>query len=504
MERAARRREVSGGSSLYLSSMPITKRIFLSTLVCRTWGWRDHHAPSLVPSPGDRWRFLEGAEVGRRARAWLGAGYHLPPTSRERAPAETAAALADAARPLLFEATFAADGCVAKADAIRRSDGGWDVLEVKSGLFKADEKPSKEYVDDLAYTVAVARRAGLPVSRALLVLVNAEYVEGGALPFLVEQDVTSEAMERAELFEGILPEVAEAATGRTMPAPVFTFECRHCEHFADSCVGTGIPDPLFDVPRISLKAFTALHPPHLRVSEIPDGAPLTPLQWKHVEVVRARAPVAVAEELAKLADAPWPRRFLDFEAIASAIPRFLGTAPYQKVPFQYSLHTLDAPGAEVRHEGYLAELGGDWRRDLAERLLTALGGTGAIVVYSNYEAQVLKQLVLWFPELAPRIDGVLARLFDLEKVVRQGYLHPGFRGKSSIKKVLPVLCEGMDYEGLAVAGGEDAMGQFGLMWVGEEPPEEHPRLRKQLEDYCRLDTQAMVDVWLALERVRSA
>ena len=42
-----------------------------------------------------------------------------------------------------------------------------------------------------------------------------------------------------------------------------------------------------------------------------------------------------------------PLCFLDFETFASGIPLFDGTRPYQQVPFQYSLHRIDAEGDRV-------------------------------------------------------------------------------------------------------------------------------------------------------------
>jgi len=53
----------------------------------------------------------------------------------------------------------------------------------------------------------------------------------------------------------------------------------------------------------------------------------------------------------------------------SAIPLFDGTRPYQQVPFQYSLHRIDAEGEQARHFEYLAQPGVDPRKEIAEKLL---------------------------------------------------------------------------------------------------------------------------------------
>src|SRR5690606_2745283 len=269
---------------------------------------------------------------------------------------------------------------------------------------------------------------------------------------------------------------------------------------AVDCVGQGIPDPLFDIPRISEKKFDEFKP-YERIRNLPPDANLTATQQGIVDVIKSGVPSIDADVLRELDALTAPVYYLDFEAVAPAVPVFAGTSPYQKHPFQYSLHIRRADGT-LEHREYLADPTTDWRRHLAEQLLGDLEGHGPIVVYSNYEQLCLKQLAAWFPALEARITAVVARLFDLEKVVRKGYIHPGFRGRSSIKKVLPVMAPGFGYDGLAVAGGEDAAAVFGFMWIGEYALDTHAEHRRHLLDYCRLDTEAMVRVHEGLEQVR--
>lgn len=479
--------------------MPVSKYTFLATLECRTMGWRAHREGRGDVGPGISWRFYEGHQVQDHARQWLGVGRLLPSGTSQVALDTTAAAVADPASTLLFEATFAADGCVARADALIRRDGGWEIVEIKSGTWKGDDKPKPDHIDDLGYTCAVALASGLPVVAASLIMLNSEYVVGGAEPLLVKVDATAVALDRAAVLRDHLADIAHVVEGER-PEPTMIFYCKKCDHFAVDCVGHGIPDPLFDIPRLSQVRFDEFAP-YGRISALPLEAQLTDIQSAFVAVSRSGRPTVNPGALSQLDRMTWPHYYLDFEAVQPAIPRFPGTRPYQKHPFQYSLHVRQQDGTEEHFE-YLATVAHDWRRDLTERLLDHLGTTGSIVVYSNYEELVLKQLAAWFPDLESRLNAAIARLFDLEKVVRKGYVHPEFRGRTSIKKVLPVMSPTLSYEGMTVAGGEDAAAVFGFMWLGEYPAEDHPRHREDLLRYCKRDTEAMVHVHEGLERVR--
>ncbi len=480
----------------------VAKEAFLASLACRTQGWYAQHAPPEIPTLGVQWRFWVGNDVHDRARAWLGAGTMLRRTPTEAAAADTRSAITTSTESLLFEATFTWNGLVARADAIRRHGMEWNLIEVKSGKSPGDgDKLKQEYVDDLAYTRMVAGGAGLKVSRSLLVLINRDYRLDGDADLFVYVDVTDEVNARAAEFEMIAADVVQKVAADQRPEPEFIFECRKCPYFDTDCLGVGVDDPLFIIPRISAKKFDALKV-YGRIAEIPKDADLTDIQRGIVDVIQAGEPRVNADGLKVLDQLQWPVRYLDFEAVMPHLPWFAGAAPYETVPFQYSLHVLDAPDAEPRHHEFLAETDGDWRLLMTETLLHDLGTAGSIVVYSGYEKGRLKALAQTFPVLAAQIEAVLERLFDLEQVFRSGYQHPGFAGRTSIKKVLPVMVPELSYKELALNNGDDALGVFALMRVGAMDAGQVPVQRTRLLEYCKLDTWAMVRLHLAAAKLR--
>lgn len=480
----------------------VNKHAFLAARTCPTMGWFAARAPDGERSYGTQWLLYAGREVGRHARQWLGAGPMLQRPSEAAALEATAAALADPGATLLFEATFRAGALVARADAMRRTGAGWQVVEVKSGTSpKPGKGPKDDHLDDLAYTVMVAQAAGLTVTGASLVLLNREHRLGDSEPMLVELDVSAEVLPRATELAAEAGAIEAAVTGDAAPEAALIRACKECAWYESDCLGRGVDDPIWILPNLHASKFEALAG-YGRLAALPGDVALSAHQRRVFSAIRAGREDVDHEVLARLDELRYPLLYLDFEAATPFLPWFEGDAPYTTVPFQYSVHVRRAPGAPLQHHAYLAELEGDWRRDLATSLLEVLGDAGSIVTYSSYEQVRLQSLMELFPDLAAPLGGALERLFDLEKVVKHGWVHPGFGGRSSIKKVLPVVAPALDYADLAIGDGTEAAALFSLMRVREVPASAHAGHRADMLAYCARDTEAMVLVHEALEARR--
>ena len=126
--------------------------------------------------------------------------------------------------------------------------------------------------------------------------------------------------------------------------------------------------------------------------EIPSDFPLTPGQQRVVDAVLSGREYISHQLQEALAPLGPPAAYLDFETFSPAIPLYAGTSPYQRIPFQWSLHYDDGAG-DVRHFEFLADGHVDPRREFAETLLQAIDCTsGPIIVYSPFEASVLRDL----------------------------------------------------------------------------------------------------------------
>jgi hypothetical protein len=194
----------------------------------------------------------------------------------------------------------------------------------------------------------------------------------------------------------------------------------------------------------------------------------------------------------------WPRAWLDFETVAPAIPRWIGTRPYQQIPFQFSLH-LERRGGRMTHHEFLSCDGTDPRRACAESLVEFIPESATIIAYNAaFERSVLRQLAASFPDLAPRLEAMAQATVDLLPVARNHWYHRDQRGSWSIKAVLPTVAAELNYGALEVKDGADAQAAW---FEAADPactPLRRDALKEALRAYCARDTWAMVAVARAL------
>jgi len=494
----------------------LTKSRYVDGLWCTRKLWRGVHQPA----PGAAVRPFSpidlGNRVGRGARILFPGGVEVPEESGaySRAIDNTRALLDDPKVPALFEAAFEADGVRVRVDILERQPGGWRLCEVKAATAPSE---SRFHVDDIAVQAHVLQRAGLTVVSAQLIHINRDYRRSeGPLewPQLLSRcDLTAEVAARlttvkprsASMF-AVLAEETEPDAEATRQLCFHPYRCPHW----DRCIAAR-PDDwtgfLYRMHPNRLAALNALGIESIR--DIPGDFELPNHQALALNAIvsgETYVGAGLAEQLAPLAGPAW---YMDFETLNPGIPPYSGTRPFERIPFQWSLHHREEDGS-LSHRGFLAPGDVDPRRVFAETLLDALGpGTEPVVVYNqSFERGVLKDLAALQPDLAAGLEAISARVVDLLPIVREHFFHPGFvsqrsldSGTYSIKNVLNVLVPGLSYDGLkGVSQGTDASNTFASLVFDPYSPEEDQALRQQLRDYCQLDTLAMVQIQDALTR----
>jgi hypothetical protein len=488
-----------------LASQHLTKSRYIAGLQCPRRLWLLVHEPLPYEEPALGSPLDIGHEVGQKAHLLFPGGVRIDeePWQHAEAVTRTAALMSDASVPAIFEAAFEYENIRIRVDVLERlAPGSWGLREVKSSSGLKDH-----YLDDIALQTYVLRGAGVAISSIELLHVNTKYVRGPNdicwTDFFMRIDVGDAVVVRLIDLPARLPAMRDCLSMIRLPDAEPGSQCGTpyaCE-FWDRCTAGKPADWIAYFPRLSQARASELKAHGIEsISVIPADFPLTSKQAIIRDATASGKPY-IATDLGRLLHAFGPPAcYLDFEAMMPPIPLYEATRPYQTIPFQWSLHTIDGDGT-LNHKEFLADGVNDPRRQFAETLVDALAYSGdPIIVYSAYEQTRLKELAADFPDLSTALSALIARLADLLPIVRSAIYFPEFAFSNSIKSVAPALCPGFSYDDLdGVADGGAASGAFLQLASGAlTAPSEMADLRTQLLAYCKHDTLAMVEVHRAL------
>ncbi len=251
----------------------------------------------------------------------------------------------------------------------------------------------------------------------------------------------------------------------------------------------------------------------------------------------------------------YPLHFVDFETYTGAMPFHEGMRPFELIAFQWSCHTIDRPGAEPRHEEFIYTDSDFPNFKFAESLMNHIGMNGTPLMWATHENTVLRTIYYQMQEygyqnaklkdwlqvtIKDEKLGTEGRFIDMNAFTLKHYFHPEMKGKTSIKKVLPAIWnnnqflheipyllkysikdfedqvldpydtlfnlanakmqaadEEIEIQSEDVKGGTGAMRAFYRIRFDNSITMEHKEeLKYRLLEYCKLDTIAMVIIWL--------
>jgi predicted RecB family nuclease len=437
-----------------------------------------------------------GHEVGVLATKLYPAGLYVAEDYLHHPEAQktTESALANPDVPAIFEGAFAFNDVRIRVDILQRlKNDRWNLIEVKSST-----SAKEVYVVDAAIQYYVLNGAGLALDRAGILHLNNQYVYDGAQLDLQQlfhfTDLTAEIGQRQFT---IALQVENLKNVISTDSPPCISPSRHCLtpykcEFWEHCTRDKPDFWVMGLAGITNRKFLDLAEIGVEtIDEIPENFPLTALQERIRQCVASNQEFISPDLRSELLDVEYPIHFLDFETIAPAVPRYAGTRPYETVPFQWSDHILLEDGT-IKHREYLCMEDKDPRAEFTETLLEALGGGGTIFTYTGYETGILKSLTVSIPSLEPKLSNLTSRFKDLYAIIRRHYYNPLFHGSFSLKYVLPALVPSMSYEKLSIQEGSLASLEYMRMVDLATPADEKERIKKDLLEYCGVDTLGMV------------
>lgn len=471
----------------------ITKTGYMLFLKCPNEFWLSYRNPELFDPVDDiKYRHLrqQGYDVQRLVRQM---------SVFTTDPAE---------KSVEFERDFKAPRLFARSDIVAASTatGEIEIYEIKSS-----SKVKDDHIHDVAFQRVVAEANGFTVAKTFVITANPEFVRHGEIDpdeLFVISDVT-------DLVTAIVDETREQiktafAFLETEPVPSLIEYC-NTDRLGCAFIRHHFPElperTIFDITYLANeKRRRLLADGIIDIADIPDDFPLSENQRMQVAAARTGEIAIDRSEIEKrIGSWEYPLHFLDYETFSYAVPPFDGIRPFQQMCFQYSLHTIAEPGGEVAHASYLSRGNEDPPRAMAEHLRRSLSGNiGTVFVwYEPFEKGRNGEMAEMFPDLAPFFEEVNSKTHDLMKIFSDKlYVHPAFNGRSSIKKVLPVLIPELRYDELGISEGMTAsISWFHAATWNTLDDAERKTIYSDLEKYCEMDTLAMVEIFKVLRKL---
>jgi len=466
-----------------------------------------------------------------------------------------AGSTATRARVALFEPAFTYKNAFARADILEPTGtDAWNIIEVKSA--SSIKEVNKH---DISLQKYCYEGAGLKIDKCYLMYLNRDFIKDGPVidphRFFIKEDVTAEAEILKEGVEENINIMLDAISRTACPETRIGKNCYNpydCP-LKQICWSHLPKNNVFELYKGKESACYFYQNGILEISEINELSMLTPTQLMQYRAIKENNVYIDRDKIRRfLGKLQYPLYLLDFETFATAIPLFDGLKPYQAVPFQFSCHILNDCDSEPQNLNFLADGTDDPRVEFLENLKKALGyeGNGGsretrdwrslssqcenpdsypgdnsgngpgdnpdnsrdknprgsiLVYYESFEKNILKKLAEAYPQNTWWLEDAISRIVDMYEPFGNFYYYSSKqKGSASLKNVLPVFSS-QGYDSLEIQNGQVASLRYlNIVFLkGEKEPDtaQIEKIRKNLLDYCGLDTGGMIYILRELYKI---
>lgn len=461
------------------NNLILTKSKFVTFLNCPRCLWISSHQPNLVKAQTDYEKFIANQ------------GYEVEDFAKKLIQENT---------KVHFQIEVFEDNQYIRADILEENDDEtFTLYEIKSSGTLTKSK-LHDFTHDLAFQMNTLQKAGYKISQVKLISPNPNYIKPDNKPVdPVDYFLTTDLTKEVDSID-IEPLIKSAKE---------TLHAKDKSSIGSDCsLSTSVsPENCKDqLPEFSIYHLLSRSPSKIKeleersiyaVKDIPSDFDLTSKQTDHVISAKHKSP-SLNVELPNFlkANIKYPLYFLDYESINLAIPRYKGHKPFQQIVFQFSLHIQKKQGAPLEHYEFLAE---DTEVDPSTQSAEALtelippNPKGTFIAWhKSFEAQRNKEMAVLSPQHSQMFEDINNRLFDLKEVFSKNYyVDWRFKGSSSIKNVLPVLCPELSYKELEIQNGTQASLAWYRDFLCSNNKNQKLKQKQSLLEYCKLDTLAM-------------
>ena len=471
--------------------MLLTKSKYLNGLQCIKLLWISCHAPEkLKPNELQSFIFNQGHTVGDAARQLFPEGVlvesSLPFIEKINLTKDLIKQ-----KKIIFEGSFLFNQCFCMVDILIPCNDGWELIEVKSS-----SSLKKVHIDDVSFQVYLLTSLGVNVTKKSVYFINTSYSLNNELSLsdvfsksiINDNDLNLEQTKKnIDRFKKVLKnDVPNLPIGPYCNVP---YSCMA----KSTCWQHRSTDTIFDLVDLSIdKKFH-----HYYKNEIH----LDDLKIQDFDKVKQKRQIACIKESLDFVDVSkikgflkevtFPISFVDFECAQFAIPIFQNTAPFEQIPFMFSLHVFD--GTHLKHDLYISPPNTDPRQPIIDAFKAKLPKDGTVFVFNKHsELLIFKKLNQFNNENDLFFNNVIRRLLDIQLPFKHQWIYlRSFNGKCSIKNILPALSPNDSYNQLSLSSGS-LINYYYHDYIRSRNLKENTH---ELESYGYLDTFAMYIIY---------
>ena len=484
--------------------MNLSKSKYCSGLQCKKILWLEENKPEEKEESNES--ILEqGTKVHDYAKKLFGNNTNIEYNSELKVMiSDTQRALKENAS-VITEASFTYNDNFASIDILKCIKNGYEIYEVKSSSEIKDI-----YIDDISYQYYILNNLNMNVVKCFIVYINNKYVRKGELDLdelFIKEDVTDLVLQKQKEVEKNIKDINTFMENKKEADDMISENCfkpYDCPFFK-YCTKHLPKKNVFTVPNLHLDKKIDFYKRGIYTYKDLLNEDLNDNYKKVLDYeVNNKEDYINKDKLKEFLNTlTYPLYFLDFETYSVPIPEFDGVRPYEKIPFQYSLHYIE--NDELKHKEFLAVPDKDPRRVLAESLVNDIPKDVCTLAYNmGFEKGVIKNLANLYPDLSNHLMNIHDNIKDLMVPFQQkDYYTKDMDGSYSIKYVLPALFPNdpeLNYKNLdLIHNGSEAMNTFAIL--GTMDKNEQEEYRKALLKYCKLDTYAMVKIYYKILEV---
>mgnify|MGYP001567445113 CR=1 FL=1 len=496
--------------------MKLTKTDYLIYKDCAKNAWLKVHKPDIYftkpLSVFDQGIIETGNEVDELARDLFPGGVLLS----DRNATEETKKLIESQAQVIYQPVFETGLYKVISDILvwNPDAESYDLYEVKASNSGENKKAKDElYSLDIAFQYLVLKELKIPIGRLFLIRLNSKYVR--------EENLNIHQLFKKEDFTERVRGIADTVAVEIKTAydyisqekePFGSCDCitrgrsAHCTTFSYS--NPHVPEySVHDITRIgqSKKKLKKLVDDGIfSIHDVLEEFELSDKQRNQVNATQSGKTFIDKQAISSFLNTiSVPVSFLDYETFPAAIPRFTGYSPFNQIPFQFSLHIFNQDKDEPTHAEFIFTENKNPDEAIIDALKKGLPSRGSVLVwFKTFEMGRNKELAERNPKHKEFLEDLNSRIVDLRDIfTEQHFVHPDFKGKTSIKYVLSALAPELSYKALDIQEGATASDTWNKIVNKKLTDEEVTEKIKNLCVYCKLDTYAMYTIWKTLKNL---